>query len=195
MINEHLIISPRLEALPRIAAPIHLQVFETTSAAHEAFLPTAPVGTGRPSPVAALASSAKDCRTPDEARRSLAYDLLSNFDLVRGLIERYFVLAELFAADTSTLRSLHRGVGGMLQVRNREWRERFVQMMGTVGVDCGLEARFEGFLLQVGKEETGRWRATIELGIATEDDMRMEWSETYEDAAMFLARASGLLEN
>lgn len=112
------------------------------------------------------------------------------------MFDRYNVLNTLYASSTKTLEALYRGMIEMLGVSEREWRERFEQLCGVVDGECGLEARVEVYLLGVGREDVEEWVGIVEMALGLEgSEERGCWAEVYADAAAFLERAMGDMED
>ena len=79
----------------------------------------------------------------------------------------------------------------MLGVSDVEWYGRASQLYGQVDAACTLDARFEVFLLGVGRQETEEWVKTTEVARSMGEGDRRVWSEVYGEAAAFLWRAGG----
>jgi hypothetical protein len=107
------------------------------------------------------------------------------------MLDRYNVLATLYACSEATLRSLFCGMIEMLGVSEKEWAGRWAQLSGQVDGACVLEARLEVFLLGVGRKETEGWVGTVELAMEMGEQERGVCADVYGDAAAFLGRALG----
>jgi hypothetical protein len=195
LLTNRLVFAPPLEDLHARPGPYHIRLYPKLAGpapTTESFSKYAPIGTGRPHSQILLAESGKKCNSPQQARLSLALNLLLEEEaFVTCMLDKYNVLAALYNSSTSTLISLQRGMIEMLGVSDREWHGRYEQLSGHVDGSCGLEARMEVFLLGVGRMGTEEWMNTVELAAETQDKDRKGWAQGYGDAATFLDRVIG----
>ncbi|KAH7411634.1 hypothetical protein DE146DRAFT_771184 [Phaeosphaeria sp. MPI-PUGE-AT-0046c] len=200
LVHNQLILSPPLASLPcTSSSPIHLHLHQLIPPApppRSAYSKHLPIGTGRPAArTLHLASSSRTCYTAHDARRSLASSLLANKEFVIYMLDRYSVLATLYAETLDTLEGLYRGMIEMLGVGEKEWGERYGQLCGEVDGTCVLEARVEVYLLGMGRGEVEWWVENVEMALELEGDEREGWGGVYRDAAEFLGRAVGEMEH
>lgn len=104
------------------------------------------------------------------------------------MLDKYNVFTALYGSSTATLLSLQRGMIEMLGVSESEWVGRFGQLGGNVDGECGLEARVEMFLLDVGMRETEEWVEVLETAMEMGERERKVWMDVCADAAGFLGR-------
>jgi hypothetical protein len=193
LLTDTLFFDPPLEDLPATASPIRLQLFKTLPVVApplEAFSKHAPIGTGRPKSRILVAASNPKCDSASAARRSLVRNLLGKETFAVYMLDKYNVLANLYANPKTTLASLMHGMIEMLGTDENEWRERYMQLSsGMVDNCCTLEARMEIFLLSMGRTEVEECIRTVGFAIGMDSGERVGWRDVYADAARFLARA------
>jgi hypothetical protein len=193
LLTSRIIFSPPLENLGDHPGPFHIRLYERApgvAPTAESFSRHAPIGTGRPQHKILLAQSNEKCKSPEQARFSLASNLLRNEAFATYMLDKYNVLTALYTNSTATLLSLQRGMIEMLGVSDGEWYQRLEQLGGQVDGTCVLEARMELFLLSSGRTETEGWVNTVGLAAETEERDRKVWAQVYGDAAAFLERVA-----
>lgn len=112
--------------------------------------------------------------------------MLSETPIVSAKIDEYNVLTALFGTPFPDLFSLQRGMVEMSGISEREWNERSVQLGGKVDGESGLEARFEHFLLGIGRQGLEEWLQVVTMAMEMGDKQRVEWAGVYGDASQFL---------
>ncbi|KAH8716971.1 hypothetical protein GQ44DRAFT_775723 [Phaeosphaeriaceae sp. PMI808] len=181
-LTKKLTFSPPLESLPARPLPINLHLILTHPL-------TTPIDPAQPTQNYILVSSDKACDSPSTARSTLAKRILTNTRYAIYMLNKYRVLATLYACSTTTLASLRRGMVEMVGVEEREWEGRMGQLGEVVDGKCSVEARLEMFWLGVGRGEVeGEWIRVVEMAMGKEEGERGVWGEVYGDAAVFLGR-------
>lgn len=203
LLTDSLILSPPLDELDAATHAVPLQLFKKMAIVcppPAAYSRYAPIGTGRPRSHLLLAESDKKPKSAADARRSLAYALLSNRRMVRDTIDTYNVLAALYRAPTPMLHGFYRSLLLMSSISNVEWIQRLSQLRGIVHghyavkgvtVSCDVEPRLEIYLLQVGRGAIEGWIRDVVVASELGEKDRSIWAEVYADAARFLVRAVG----
>ena len=140
------------------------------------------------------------CTNAMDARRSLAYALLSDLQRTADVIDKFNVLVALHAMPKDELQSVLRGMLLMSYVTDAEWSGRLMQFHGfardgtrgqLVDGTCGVQARLELYLLEMGRGELQGWIRSVSVALGLGKQERGVWAGVYEAAAGFLGRAYG----